>query len=829
MKTLSPQANTEKDKKGSSIIFLAGMTSISASDLYATRTVDLYKEGNINEVYKGLITTMGEISLTSSFFGGLAQIGNAEITFPNQGFLSDLLDTTPIITNKAVELYIIFDDGTNLRVEEKVKLFSGIIIDHPIDSKEMTFILLSKENRDHVDVGTLITLANEPKAPSDTIGKIKPIAYGDCRYKIHSTTPADWVNYDNQYSSKMARLVPCRSIDGKKDKFLISEHELNEIDAIYALSNGKLLEIPSAYRTDTNVSGGATTQINTWRLYEYVFPVDAISEQNIVGDWTGGNGRFYDENINTKLDSHVVGATGTRQSEMTMKMEYKFPSNMTVKEYALLTRSNIDQASGFGGTLKFYFRLTVPGYATNGAIIDLTSPDATLLQINTACNLMNGLAPSLVYHIETPSLNDATVTIDTDGTYLRQGDNYKAEITSVTPDKFKWYRNGEIIGSNINLSTSDIELDPGVNIKWGSTSGHGVGASWEWTVRVDIANIAVRHEQASGGDLGDVSDAELFMCLMRVDFELDAGVKYDQLFASVQGKEYGTWINNRPNHPDNNSSGSVIRNPIGIIEDIFRTKFSYGASDLDTGSFDLAATLLSNWKFDFVISEQINSFQLLQDLCELCHAKLWWDHNGKVRLVVFDATAGFAVSGTDTPDAGDIYSASPLSSGDSYIQNPILSSGNEDTLSLNLGSEDDLMNDLKLFRQWDFGGDPLSIESEKSDSTSKTNYGTFEETLFTKYIMDQTTLDNAAQFRVNMRKDRLYYSVIPTGVNAVHLEPGDFINIRHSIVDSVFGVAVTPTKKWVVLDPIVIPSGSESKHIAIRVAEVPNIGVPPNA
>ena len=105
---------------------------------------------------------------------------------------------------------------------------------------------------------------------------------------------------------------------------------------------------------------------------------------------------------------------------------------------------------------------------------------------------------------------------------------------------------------------------------------------------------------------------------------LDAGVKYPQLFASTRGKEYGTWINSRSGHPDNNSSGSVIRNPVGIIEDILRSYLGYGDSDIAEGSFDTAATALSNWNLDFLITDKIESSQLLQELCELCHIRLWW-------------------------------------------------------------------------------------------------------------------------------------------------------------------------------------------------------------
>ena len=98
----------------------------------------------------------------------------------------------------------------------------------------------------------------------------------------------------------------------------------------------------------------------------------------------------------------------------------------------------------------------------------------------------------------------------------------------------------------------------------------------------------------------------------------------------------------------------------------------------------------------------------------------------------------------------------------------------------------------------------------------------------TRYVGDQATLDNIAHFEINMRKSQLNICEFPTGLNAIHLEPSDRINIRHPILEGIYGTA-TAKKKWEVLDPIVIPSAEESQHANLRVIEVPDIGAPPNA
>jgi len=80
-----------------------------------------------------------------------------------------------------------------------------------------------------------------------------------------------------------------------------------------------------------------------------------------------------------------------------------------------------------------------------------------------------------------------------------------------------------------------------------------------------------------------------------------------------------------------------------------------------------------------------------------------------------------------------------------------------------------------------------------------------------------------------MRKNRLYYCGFPTGINAINLEVGDFINIRHPVIKSIWGDTMF-AKKWEVLEPGIMPFTSESRHVQIKTIEVPNIrGAHPNA
>ena len=77
-----------------------------------------------------------------------------------------------------------------------------------------------------------------------------------------------------------------------------------------------------------------------------------------------------------------------------------------------------------------------------------------------------------------------------------------------------------------------------------------------------------------------------------------------------------------------------------------------------------------------------------------------------------------------------------------------------------------------------------------------------------------------------MRKDRPYICTFPTGINGIDLEPADFINIRHPLLEGVFGSSMV-SKKWEVLEPVTAPNARGSKHVPLKLIEVPTIGAPP--
>lgn len=82
-------------------------------------------------------------------------------------------------------------------------------------------------------------------------------------------------------------------------------------------------------------------------------------------------------------------------------------------------------------------------------------------------------------------LNDATFT----GTYTGTSQiTIKVEIqTDGTPDTFRWYIDGVLQASNINVAITPTLLGSGISVTFGASTGHTVGNYWETVIRPFIS------------------------------------------------------------------------------------------------------------------------------------------------------------------------------------------------------------------------------------------------------------------------------------------------------------------------------------------------------
>jgi len=132
--------------------------------------------------------------------------------------------------------------------------------------------------------------------------------------------------------------------------------------------------------------------------------------------------------------------------------------------------------------------------------------------------------------------------------------------------------------------------------------------------------------------------------------------KYD-LFASVKGLVYGSWLTSRTSHQDNGGggAGSLITNPSGVIEQVCRTYLGLTDSDIDTDAFDTASVDRSSWSLDFIITDFTSADELLDKLAFEAGCWLYWNYENKLSILAWQADPEFAISDTTTPCATDVF------------------------------------------------------------------------------------------------------------------------------------------------------------------------------
>jgi len=282
------------------------------------------------------------------------------------------------------------------------------------------------------------------------------------------------------------------------------------------------------------------------------------------------------------------------------------------------------------------------------------------------------------------------------------------------------------------------------------------------------------------------------------------------------------------------SADALLENPADILEGILRWRLNWTANThFRTSSFDTARAALSGWKFAFSMNEQTNLIDFLDRYASESKSRIFWDYQDMLVMVVFDSTAGFPMSGTDTPADGDIYTYDPDISGGAYSQNPIL----DDYFWFGKTPLADVRNEFYFH----YRKNPATGQYDKllfctASDNNLASPGTYQTqcansqsnnkvkarlTMECDFIRDDTTAENLLKYYADRLLERKYLVKFRTWYNACGLEPGDFINIRHPLIENV--VSGMDTKKWEVIGIRVIPpvvGDPASGSIEIEAVEV---------
>lgn len=671
--------------------------------------------------------------------GGLASVGKTVININNMEDWTDIFATFAKPENDIVTITLTFNDGTRVSREEGITLYTGVLQDFNLNAQSVSLQVKDNIQKHEKKIGVVITREDFSEAPADSIGKIKPIIYGDCRMNVGSRTVLnDYVNVNLAITGEIGRFVPMVLVDPHTDKYIIAGHVVDEVIDILALApDGTLVELDSSGYTITNSGSECSVVIDTWKPNFHVMPIGFTNEDNSPdppGDWVGGDNKMYDERIDTVVTSALLNADpiNTRSKIDIVFNEWLKPDDLVVNLTRIVSRS------GFTGiTGNYNFDLS---YSSSSKILK--------------------------------TIADTAVDIRT--------------VTS--------------------------------------------------PVSSNIANLSLKHEKLTLGGIGGSSTATFYQAWWRLECTLDSGNKYPILFASVKGREYGTWINSRTQsetHDDNGSANALIENFAGIIESVARDEMSLVDADINLDSFNIAsndlvpATADKKWYGAFFVESQESAFKLIDRLARNCKSFIWFDQDGKLKIKVRNGSAAFTRSGNaSTAQNSDQFRDAPTVTGSAYDQAPIQKNSLKISRSPLSMIKNEIFNIWMLAKDEQFslsefvtGSDNSIGASYQTDaSTSQTDYAltsrlNFNGEMISGYPANAGVVDNLSarqqtRYLIDFLRQRYYIIQFTTWLNGAWIEPGDIINIRHPKISSLI---VSPNnKKWQVLSSNFIPAKTPS-------------------
>ncbi len=286
-----------------------------------------------------------------------------------------------------------------------------------------------------------------------------------------------------------------------------------------------------------------------------------------------------------------------------------------------------------------------------------------------------------------------------------------------------------------------------------------------------------------------------------------------EVYLDKQGEEYGSWITGRAG---GHASGDLIENPAHVIEAVARQDMGLATAEINTASFDTAATALTGMKFAFQLLERTEARDILDDMAYEGRMKCWWDEQDRLKVKVFNAAAAFPVSATDNPSALDRFTDTGLASGGSYTTHQIVG---EPTIRRRL---EEMKNKFviryrKNYATGEYGAvltcDRTSTTAADGDLSGTTGAALValclacytelgaEKTLEVEagHIRDDATATRTLQHLVERLTTGAYEVTLSAGPSANVFEEGDFINIRTAVVENRLGVARMNKEKWEII------------------------------
>ena len=718
--TLPSQFSTEMKKMGYKprvgIAISTFSQYLSVTETFTTNT----------QTYTGKSTGAPSITLAVEPTGGFNKVTSFNLSILNQELFSNIFATykDPEDTEAVVKLW--FDDGTQIQDNEGVQLFKGKIKDFPsINYDSVEFQIETDDDLTDTMLGELVEDSDSSSIPTvgeASIGKVKPIAYGDhTGMKTYARQSGSLSLIHFSQAQSMWKCLWFNEDGAGSNHWIVANHTISEPN------------LPTTV--------GA---LNFWALDDDSDRFVLVQDSDITA-LPAISGKPH---VHVKLAKDVY------------YFDYIFPT----------TVSDTSSTCGTGSATVTGDENAIDKDLTTKAVMTAISDDGDSGTCNNDAQLTFTFPQS--YHAADDDIAEVRVFVVAATTQEETGGSFTINGTDV-------FRPQDLNNPTIfDCGTDDATAD-------------GVMQSV-------VSRLREIRDQSGGSNYE--SGSETYFVFKRIKYKKTHVTGKDdnddpiispkklQLYCAGKGMEYDTWVNSRSQA----SSGNLIENGSGVIESLYRDHLGLG--NVRNADFDSTYSRLSSTKFQFSIEKQTKSKKLIDKLAKQCKASVFFDYDNQLSMRVFPQQSGstsyFTKNAGDTPNDDDIFAFDPNTNSGSFTQHPII----RDSFSIQKVNNK-LINDITI----NYGKTVLG-EFSKTTNNSSSTYVTsvYKDTLNHEHTEDTTTANVWRDFILLRGKRKFWTVTFRTFMNSCQLELFDIINVRHPVINGIFGTVEEIKKKWVV-------------------------------
>ncbi len=828
-------------------------TVVCAGESFTTASGQVWK---IKRTYQDLLSSYPTIKMYSDELGGYSPQSDLTLGILNEGLWSNIFATYANPENSGVNIYLYFDDSTDILLAERMLVYTGKIKTFPNMNYGTVKLSITDETiLKAKKVGTFVTTSDAVNniLPDESVGKLRPIIYGDRRSFVGDTDTTLTVLDRN---SNFVPSVYLGIDDDDNQHWLISDHAVNAVDEIWQWdSDIERMVKTKAFTVVQNTASGCIIKIaNLGNVYDFWYP-NGITVNNINNTATISNESNSSDNDKTtfaQIDVDDTSQDVTKRNDAEIFVRFSDWDHQQVLDASNVVdveayvKTDWDEGT-FNGVTHSRCEVDVLSGITAGPV-DAKTYDTTTF--NNPFEIMTDSGVNAATAIVTDMLFSAFGAYDVAGGF---SDTNWMKIYACfkrieyTPIKFMPVFFG---GRGREYGTW---MD-GRTIANGYTEDHiDTDKTLAGTGAIVIENGAGVIESMLREELGMGAEASALPATDTDIYRDSYNVASNDLSTTVMSFEIlkqSTWpdtVNEISNRLKSNShfnaddrmkmivfngiagfsaSGKTVPNNWDIYEysPVETFLIITGTNDklyIDGNTFTLTAGQYTGASLASQIETQLDTvyvggitciyssttglFKFKDDAAAGAYTIKWL--TGGVQNV--GRFIGFDISADDTlPLGGELYSDFGIWA-DSWVENPIANG----SFSLSKQSED-IITDVTVNYFKNSRGDYQAI----TNTTDNTYHAEVIADIFDyDYTKDSATAIIYRDFLLNRLAKRHYMTTFKTYINAIHVEMWDIINIRHPILAGIFTTATMNAKEWVVLNVSIDTSTMEVTVTAIEV------------